>query len=496
METVTVIKENGFRGVDVQIQPVREYVGGKAAPQIIGRTSKIFAGEYYKDDPAADDPENNVQYRNLIEQDYGMDDIVGREGIEFALEKELRGKDGLRTIEQDQDMNVVSDVITKEPQQGSTIMLTIDKRLQEVAQKSLEERITTFNETQPDKFGSMADAGSVVAIKVNTGEVLLAANFPSYDMETFVKSYSSLLKAKPPVLFNRALEGEYRPGSTFKPAMACIGLETGKLTSMDECIFCNSLYTRFEDIEPFKCLSSHGNFNVTEALCYSCNVFFYETGFRCGIETMNEYCRKFGLGVKTGIEVGETEGILAGPDYRKSRGLEWYPGDTVQAAIGQSDNVFSPLQLAVYCSTIANKGTRYQARLVKSVNSYDGGTVIRPDEPVIAETTGISKATYGMVAQGMREVAVRGTANDTFGDYPIQIGCKTGTAELDDNTENNNSIFIAYAPFDKPEIALAVVVEHTQGGYYGQSVARDIFDAYFFGEGDEYEIPQTGTLLE
>ncbi|OJU13988.1 MAG: hypothetical protein BGN88_12780, partial [Clostridiales bacterium 43-6] len=429
-------------GVRVDVVPIREYTAPDVAPHILGTVGPIYAEDF----------------KTLKDKGYSYNDYLGRSGVEKAFESYLRGKDGEKKTVLNSAGKIVSETV-QEPVAGNTVMLTIDKNLQQVAQNSLNKMIKTLNSDNIP-----ATAGSVVVINVNNGEILASANYPTYDMNTYKKDYAKLSTDTTRPLFDRAFNGTYPPGSTFKPAMASIGLQTGVITK-DSVVNCTRYY-RYYEPTIFKCLGYHHNLNVVTALSKSCNFFFYDTARKTGIENMNRYCKLYGLGVTTGVEVPEAKGLLAGPEYRKTINSVWHPGDTLQAAIGQSDNAFTPLQLASYTATVANGGTRYQAHLLKEVKSYGlNENVVDPTAKVL-NTTGISAAVYDTVKKGMLSVTSDGTASAVFRNYPIKVGGKTGTAQVPKGEDNG--VFIAFAPYDKPEIAVALVVEH---GYHGSSSA-------------------------
>jgi len=283
-------------------------------------------------------------------------------------------------------------------------------------------------------------------------------------------------------LFNRAFLGTYAPGSTFKMATGIAALEEGAV-GLTEQIRDTGIYVKYQGYSPRCWVYSdygrgHGLQDIKAALKNSCNYYFYESADRLGIDALNRYCLKLGLGVKTGVEIGEASGILAGPAYRTSIDEYWYPGDTLQAAIGQSDNLFTPLQLANYVATIVNGGTRYRTHLVQGVYDAVSGVCVQPEQIVVEDSLKMKDENYHAIMQGMVDCALTGTAAGVFGySYAIPAGAKTGTASVPKGTANG--IFVSFAPADDPEIAVCVVVEHGAHGNYVGSVARDIFDAYF-----------------
>ncbi len=484
-ETMQVISENAnfFRGVTVSIVPIREYTEGTLAPHLIGLTGKIYAEEFEK----------------LRKKGYGYNDVVGKFGVEKEYEDTLRGTNGIKKVRHDENGNVIYSEYTREPKAGNTVVLTIDSDLQRAAQESIENLVKAQQAAGIEGSGADANAGAVVVMNVNTFEVLAAATYPSFNLSTYLQDYSDLSKNPDNPLFNRALSGGYAPGSTFKPAMALAALQeyentkdSGNPIGIDrnEQITCEG-YMLLEEFggQRFLCDGVHGQVNVTKAISVSCNIFFYTISQRIGISKMNDYCKQLGLGSKTGVGLGESVGILAGAEERASRNMNWFTGDTLQAAIGQSDNRFTPMQICTYMSTLANGGTRYSATLVKTIKSYDMSETVREDaetnKTMLAKLEA-SDTMMSIVKEGMRSVTEDGTASDTFENYQLKIGGKTGTADTnqsakhEDKVESPNAVFIAFAPYDNPEIAVAVIGEKCGHGKVMAQVARDVFDAYFF----------------
>ena len=491
---IAFIKENSdyYRGVDVQVVAYREYADGTLAPHIIGIVDSINAEQY---EEHKQDLEKRLSAPNLSNEQitsikatygYGINDKIGQFGIESVMEEYLRGKDGIRTTTVDANGNKKTEY-TKKPTQGDTVILTIDATIQRLAQEALKNKIDSlvFNENLPA-------AGAVVVIDVNSGAILACATYPSYNLSTYKKDYSSLVKDERSPLWNRALLNTYAPGSTFKPATACAGLEAGVITPTST-VTCNGIYRRFED-QTFKCYQSnaHGTIDVREALNQSCNIFFFETGLALGIDKMNAYDKLFGFGQKTGVELPEASGMLASREYKESQGGTWYPGDTIQAAIGQSDNLMTPIQLASYTATIANGGTRYKAHFIKSVKTSDfTQTVIDNTKPVVLNETGFSKTTLDTVREGMRRVGIR---NHFLNECPVHVAAKTGTAEVIKRVDGKdflgtNGLFISFAPYENPQIAISTVIENAETGSVSASIAADIYTAYFseIGEAERVE---------
>ncbi len=456
-------------GIKIEETAIRDYPAGDVAAQIIGTTGPIYAEDWEK----------------LKDKGYSYNDIVGKSGAELAFEDYLRGTNGEKKIIKDADGNVIEEIVTKEPVPGNTVMLSIDLSIQSVASESLQ---TVIKDLQSQKIN--ATTGSVVAINVNSGEVIASANCPTYTLDEYQNNYTALVSDPANPLFDRAFNGTYPPGSTFKPGIAAIGLTTGKITG-DETIYCKQQYTYYSDMT-FRCLGYHGSTTVVEALSVSCNYFFFETGRRIGINVMNSYCQLMGLGVRTGVELPESAGTLAGPAYTNSINASWYPGDTLQAAIGQSYNLFTPLQLATYTATIANGGTRYNSHLLYQVKSHDLSETIVDNTSYVAAETGFTANAIDVVKQGMLSAAFEGTASSVFGNYSIEVGGKTGTAET---IGENNGVFISFAPYENSEIAVAIVIEHGIHGYLGAPIAKNIFDAYFFAENEKNSVQQVDQLL-
>lgn len=478
-ETATAIEENSrtFVGVDIQTTPVREYVGGRVGCHLIGSVGPIYASEY----------------ADLKEKGYSLNDTVGKSGIELAMEDTLRGKTGTRSIVKDSSGNIVEEFESQSAVPGDTVLLTLDSDLQLVAQNACVDELKALHRLHSSEKGHDAISASAVMLDIKDGGVLVCASGPDFNLTTYQKNYAKLIEDSGKPLFNRALNGVFVCGSVFKPAVALAALNEGVISGSTR-INCTRKYTYYDDYQP-SCLHRDGPITVTRALCVSCNYFFFETSRRLGIKRMNTYCTKLGLGQKSGIEIGEASGTLAGPAEREAKGGVWNPGDTLSAGIGQSDNVFTPMQLAAYTMTIANEGKRYKTHLVYSTVSYDGTceTVVKPKK---LATIKASDSAWATIKRGMYEAAnsSAGTVYKYFSDAPYKIAGKSGTAQTGIRGASDHSVLIAYAPADKPEVALAVLVERG-GGAASKNIARKIFDAYFSAKKtDESEDP-IGTLL-
>lgn len=484
-ETVSVIKEKSdfFKGVDASVQTYREYADGTLAPHIIGITGIINNEEYDRRKKELDEKLENGSYseeeiEKLQRNSYALTDYVGKFGIESAMENYLRGEKGIKTISIDENNNVTGD-FTVNPKQGGNVVLTIESGLQRVAQNALQKRILEL--AGPANLSPLAPAGAVAVIDVNTGEVLASASYPSYNLSEYYEKYNQLLKDKGTPLVNRVLQSTYEPGSTMKLSTAIAGLEE-KAIDKSTLFYCNSVF-QYYDV-PFSCLDAHGNINVVTALEKSCNIYFYNVSNLLGIDVMNNYSKKLGLGQKTGVELSESSGILAGRAYRASIGSKWQMGDTIQAGIGQSDNLFSVMQLANYVATVANNGTRYKCHYVKYVMNSADNSVIYEAKPEVLEETGFSKQTIDIVKEGMLAVTTTGSCRSAFASIKEKVGAKTGTTQVKriiDGKEykGNNGLNVSFAPFDNPEIAIAIIIENVDSGTATATVAADIYDYYF-----------------
>ena len=450
-ELMRKVSESAFLldGVSVEVVPFREYTDTSLAVNLIGSVGPIFKEEW----------------EDYKAKGYSYNDKVGKSGIEKWGEEYLRGIDGEITYKLDAKGNIISKEVTKEPIAGKTIMLTLDKNMQRKAQDSLERTILNLRGQN-----SAAKGGAAVAVRIDSGEVLCAANFPTYDSATMGEKYDSLLKDPTRPLTNRAFQGVYPIGSTIKPIVALAAMENNLYNG--EHIRCVQKYAYFEDYQP-SCMKFHGNMALKEALAKSCNYFFFELGRRVGALTLTDYYKDFGLGVKTGVEIDDAKGILLEP---KSNG---FGGDTLQISIGQL-NAFTPLQLANYTATLANGGTRYKASLISQVVSYDMAETYKDIKPEVVTKVKMTESYLAAVKEGMLSVTEDGTGQAALGTYPIKVGGKTGTSQVTGQVDH--SIFVAFAPFDKPEIAISVVLENGNSGFSAGTVVRDIMNAYFFTE--------------
>ncbi len=475
LATLTYVKELAIHQVMVTEKAARTYIYDGYASHILGHIAKIPAEELDE----------------YIEKGYSGDAYVGRSGMEKVCEEYLRGENGTMAIVEDAYGNIISKTVIKEPVPGKDVYLTIDIDLQISAEKALADNIKIIHEKAKSEKGEHdgedASCGAAVAIDPNSGEVLALASYPTFNLSDYIENYKLYAADENRPLYNRATQGTYTPGSTFKPGVAAAALEEGVIT-VNTTVYDGGFYS-FGDYNPrcwyyIRYNRGHGNQNVVEAIQNSCNVFFYEVGNRLGIEKMNEYIKKFGLGEKTGIEIGESAGILAGPEYSESKGNIWVPGNTLQAAIGQSDNMFSPMQLAVYTSALINGGTRYKAHLLHEVRVFPSGEVVKENTPEVVANVEFDEGILRTIKSAMKDVVESGSAARIFRGYDIAVGGKTGTAQVG-GERSDNALFIGFAPYASPKIAVAVVIEQGANGTDAAYTAKAMYDSYLKGE--QYE---------
>lgn len=487
--TIAYIKENRdiFPGVEADMTSRRKYTGnGTTATHILGLVGSLSENEYNAKKAETDillaKPGITDEEKQYIEsKSYALNDSIGKNGIESAMESYLRGTKGTMLMSLNSD-SVLSSSYSFIPDSGNTVFLTIDRNLQEITDKSLEKQILAVTKEEALASG-LTPAGAVVVQDVNTGALLASSSYPNYSLSTYYEDYPTLSSDPGKPLWNRAFQSTYSPGSTMKPVIAIAALEEG-IISADSTVYCTGQYQYIDQV--FACFNknAHGLINVKQALQHSCNIFFFEMARQLGIEKMNMYSSLFGLGQKTGVEIAESEGILAGIAYRDSIGQGWKSGETLLAAIGQSDNSFTPLQLTNYCATIANGGTRYTPYLIDKIVTSDYSTVLSEHTPQIAVETNISQSTLDTVKQGMYLVANEGSCAPYLGNLPYKVACKTGTAEktLIVNgavVEGTDGFLIAFGPYENAQIAVTVVIENAGSGSSTAQVAADIFEYYF-----------------
>ena len=475
MAFVTGIGELYSRGFEMRTETTRVYHYPGYLSHILGWIGRIPSGraDYFK------------------ELGYANDSLVGRDGCEAAFEEYLHGADGLMTITEDSYGTVVRTEITKEPKAGCDLYLTIDINMQVITENALAENVLRIREGPHVRPLSGEDAyiGAMTVLDPKDNQIIAIASYPTYNLATVQEDYAYLNEDEHAPMFNRALLGGYAPGSTFKIGVATAALMEGTITR-DTVIDAQGQYMYYADTgyTPRCWLfllygEVHGKIKVVEAIQESCNYFFFDVGRQLTIEKMNEYCGYWGLGQPTGIELPEFTGILAGPAYRNAKGLNpWGPGDTLQAAIGQSDNMFTPLQIGCYISTILNRGTRWAAHIVKEIRDYKTGEPVFLQTPQIMSQIDIPEDVLDTVKEGMKGVMDLGSAATVFKDYPIPIGGKTGTAQVSPY-KSDNGIITAFAPFDNPEILVTTVIEQASGGTEAGYSIRDVLDYYFDVDG-------------
>lgn len=470
-----------FPGVTITENSKRVYPLGNTASHVIGRIGMIEDSELKEYDSR-----------------YDQNDMVGKSGIEYIFEKYLKGTNGVKQIDMDVNGTTTDEYISKEAVAGSDIILTIDSKLQAITEEALKANIEKI---ASGGFGRVygADAGSAVVLNVKTGEVIAMASYPDYNPSDFVNgidtnTWNYYINGETKPLENKAISMNYSPGSTFKMVTALAGLETGAITTTERindtgvypyahhpvCWY----YTSYH--------SGHGRLNVSQAIQHSCNYFFYEVGKRIGIDTLAKYAYYLGLGHKTGIELnGEANGNLASSQRAVEENRQWYLGETLSAAIGQSYNTFTPLQMAKYVAMVANGGKKIDVTIVKSIVNADGSEVPRNEyKSYVNEKLGLTEddteelsfnqENINAVLEGMRGVTSEsgGTAYSTFKDFNIEVGGKTGSAQTGIEGKTN-AWFVGFAPFDDPEIAIVVFVRNGGHGGYTAEVAKEIIAQYF-----------------
>ena len=455
MSTVSKLKElsYNFPGVDIVEEAIRVYEQGDVLAHAIGTIGPIYAEEY----------------ATLKDKGYGLNDVVGKSGIEKAMEQYLRGKNGTRQISI-QNGTVTSIENTVDAQPGNTVKLTIDSKFQKEVQDILANHISWLHTQEK---GKNATAGAIAVIDVKTGAVLALANYPTYNINDYINNYSEVAQRENSPLINRAIDGLYRPGSTFKTVTATAALNEGIINGKDT-VNCNHIYTFYPDIAP-KCTGWHGNINVVNSLKVSCNIFFYDVGRRTGIKNIDTYAAYYGLGEDLGLEIGGQKGHVASPDVFAEYGQDWTPGQVLQAAIGQSETAVTPLQMAVQAATIANRGVRYKPYLVDSIVSYNMDTTIKKTEPTIVSTIDVKNPqTYDLIEEGMILASQATFGDNSLTNLPYPVAIKTGTPQK--TKDITHSAFVGYYPVGDPQIAFAGMVEE---GEYSKYMIRKIIDAYY-----------------
>ena len=471
--TVATIKENSLSlpGVEIVETSTRSYEQGTVLPHVLGRVGKITAEKWKVTD------ENGQVTYPLKEKGYNMNDIIGISGLESAYEDELRGKDGVETITRNSDGVIVNTALTTVPEPGHTVQLTIDSEFQKAVDQALAKNVEWIKNTYADS--KQANAGAVVVIDVKTGGVLAASNYPSFDQNLYAAQYNEYSADENMPLFNRALQGLYTPGSTYKPSVAVAGLDTG-LLNRNSTVNCTRVYTYYKDYRPRCAQHGHGNgpIDVINAIKWSCNIFFYDVGRRLTSDVYDAYAYKLGLGQRTGVEVSEALGHLTTKnDSNYTESLD------IQAAIGQGNTAVTPIQLATYAATLANRGTRYRTHFVKAILDSNTGKTLEETQPEVMDVVEDKGETFDLVREGMKGVAQTIPA---LAAYPYTIACKTGSPQRSEGyyvgstyKHYTNAAMIAYGPAEDPEIAIGIVVEYGGAGARTGQLVADIFNAYY-----------------
>lgn len=467
LETVVLVREQGATGVKFPRSTGRAYHYPGYLSHILGSVGSITA-------------ETLEHYTEL---GYAINTLVGISGIEKLYETELHGTDGVMEVVEDEDGHIVSTRMIREPIPGKDVWLTIDMTLQVAAEDALAWAAEEY-------CAGEVKAGAVTAVDPKDGGVLVLASYPTYDLTQYNAVYSDLVKDISNPLLNRTLYGLYTPGSTFKLGTAAAALEEGVVDQYST-VYCSGVYhgnttaDKYDDwyyargLQCWVYPDAHNWLSVKGALTVSCNCYFCEVGYRMGIDTMNKYSKMFGLGEATGIELGEATGILAGEEYRMSHGMgNWYVGDTIAAAIGQSDNQFTPIQISNYVATLLSGGTRYRVHLMDSVREFYSDEVISEYTPVVESDSHISSSTVSILMESMRSMVDESyTASTLMRDIPVPVGGKTGTAQT--NAANDNGLFVCAAPYNNPEVVMSCVLEGAKSGLNSASIAAAILEAYY-----------------
>ena len=483
--TVATIKEHSLSlpGVEIVETSTRSYEQGTTLPHVLGRVGKITAEKWKITD------ENGQTTYPLRDKGYNMNDVIGISGLESAYEDELRGKDGVETITRNSDGVIVSTALTTVPEPGHTVQLTVNSDFQKAVDQALAQNVDRISQTYGTD-GARANAGAVVVLDIKDGSVLASSNYPSFDQNLYATQYSAYSADEGMPLFNRALQGLYTPGSTYKPSVAIAALDSGVI-NRNSTVYCNGVYNYFQDYHPKCTRHGHsGNIDVITAIKWSCNIFFYDVGRRVTSDVYDAYAYKLGLGQRTGVEVSEALGRLTTKhDSNYTASLE------VQAAIGQGNTVVTPVQLATYAATIANRGTRYRTHFVKAILDTNTGAVLSTTQPEVMDVIEDRGDTFDLVQQGMIGVAQTIPA---LASYPYTIACKTGSPQRSESyyagstrKHYTNATMIAYGPVEDPQIAIGIVVEYGGAGARTGQLVADIFNAYFAMQNGTLHVDET-----
>lgn len=496
LRTVAVVRERGLssRGADITETSYRIYEDGTLAPHLLGTVGSIFAEDW-----RVEDENGNVTFP-LKEKGYKMNDLIGRSGLEKVCEEQLRGEDGIKQVSRDKNGVIVSTSVIKAPKPGKTAVLTLNRDLQKSANAALENLVKDLQQNAKPNKGKEATAASVVVIDVKTGGILASATYPSYDSNLYSKNYAQYSTDPALPLLNRPLQGLYEPGSTFKPAVALAGLMNGLVTPEDKPVRCGgsgASYNVYVTSGGPKCegIGHRGgaSLNMYDAIGYSCNTYFYDLGRRMGVDQMNSVASSLGMAGPTGVELPESIGRLTHTDDKNfTKGLE------LMAAIGQGNTAVTPVQLATYAATLANKGTRYKTHYISGYRDSITGKLVESFDRQVAEVIDAPKEYFDAVEQGMMQAAQSYSA---LKGYPITLAVKTGSPQRGEyfdpikGIHYVNSAIVAYGPVEDPQIAIGAVIEYGGGGSNLNPLVKDIFNAYFVEKSGALQPDPAGVLL-
>lgn len=483
IDFISRVKELSLDGVVIEATTVRQYHTTYAA-HLLGRVGAMTS-------------QGEIDYYTSLDEDgdgkpdYQMDDTVGKEGAELAFESYLRGTPGTRVVERNTNHKIVASEWLTEPEPGDNVVLTLDLDLQMAVEDILASSLAQLDSEE-------TEGAACVVLDVDTAEVLAAASYPTFNLANYGADLKANTENPLKPLVNRAFNGTYPPGSTFKMITGIAGLEEGIITPRTQ-IRDQGRYTYYTADGPMCWIyrqggRTHGLENVSEAIEDSCNYFFYDVGRQLGIELIDDYAARFGLGQKTGLEVTESAGVMASPEYTESMGGTWYPGSTLSVAIGQESTQVTMVQLANYIATLVNGGSRNAVHLLKEVKSSDFSQILYTQEPRLLSSIDIQEKNLEAVKKGMLALTTEGSVAKYFSGLGVRVGAKTGSAQISAKTESN-SVFVCFAPFDDPEIAVTIVVEHGGSGSGLGSMAANILSYYFSSKENREDLLAENTLI-
>jgi len=477
VELISILNDGGFSGVVVGSRSVRQYHTDYAA-HILGRVGAIYDREELDAlnapyNAAKEAGENTDSFHR-----YQMDEQVGKNGVELAFESYLRGRDGTRMITTNQDGKITSELYSIQPQPGGTVALTIDIDFQAQVEAALArgvEQVKAGAKDEQEALRMERVGGAAVVVGVKDSEILASATYPTYSQRTYLEDSETLSQDPAAPYTNRAVNSAYAPGSTFKPLTAVAALESGIITTKQRINATGTWYYPGDPNSVARCWlyrssrGIHGRINVSDALTVSCNYFFAEMGYQLGMDRLNEFAAGFGLGEHTGIELGERTGVR----HENKPGEDQSPW----AGFGQASQEYTPLQLAGYIATLVRGGTRLDAHLLKNITSYDGSALLYEHQPQLLSEVAMSEETLEAVKKGMGDLVTKGSIASDFAGCTVTAGAKTGSAQVGE--ENANGVFVCFAPFDDPEIAVAIVMEQGRSGSALAATAVEILNSYF-----------------